>query len=116
MSVVPNDNLQSVDSLDLITFPITERIDATGIYTRDFWTRYKGFWKQVIIRNYNIADNLLYRINPNEVQKVIPPASERTVQGWGSFLQCITTAGVPDVEVSFTGVTQINALRKNGKR
>jgi len=112
MSVVPNNELNSADSLELITFPITDQVPAGGSYSRDFYTRYKSFWKQVIIRNFNIADNVLYRTQPNEVQKTLPPLSERTVKGWGSFFEATTAAAVPDVELHYEGVTRENALRK----
>jgi len=110
MSVVPNEQLKSVDSLELITFPIEDRLSGAS-FTLDTWTTYKAFWKQVVLRNLHTTLNLSYRVNPDDALRVIPPLSERPIAGWGSFLH-VEQGGTPNYEIDIVAVSWLNAQRQ----
>jgi len=112
MSIVPNETLESADSLNLKVFEISQDIAANVV--RDIFNEHLAFWKTVIIRNFQPADDVTYRTDPDRPFKTIPPLAERTVKGWGSFLQVQSVAAVPDGEMEFECVTLQNARRKNG--
>lgn len=107
--MIPNEKLQSVDSLDLIKFPIEDRANAAA-FNIDTWTQYRAFWTEVILRNLHSTLNLSYRVNPDDPLRNLRPNSERPLSGWGSFLH-VEQAGVPDYEIDITAVTLANALR-----
>ena len=114
MSYVPNDQLRSVDSLDLIVFTLdTINID-TALTLRDIFTENLAFWKRVIIRNLQATDNMTYRTRPNAPLKILPPLSERTLRGWGSYLEINSAAATVNGELEIDCVTIKNAMRKVG--
>ncbi len=115
MSVVPNDRLYSADSLELITYKRT--IDFNSAQERhDIFTENLGFWKQVIIRNFQVADNITYRLDPNAPVITLPPSSERTIKGWGSFLEVNSAAAAPTGEIEFEIVSLEHAVRRLNRR
>jgi len=88
LSFIPQDKLKSVLSLELKTFEITQALDDLTNPTKfDTWTTYESFFKTIVIRNFNPIDTLQYRVTPNAGFDVIPPLSERSISGWGSFIE-----------------------------
>lgn len=85
MSIVPQDNLKSVNSLELPSYTISAKLN-TNSYVNDTYTLYDSFWKAITIRNFSDSDSLYYRENPNGILEVIPPLAERTLNGWGSYI------------------------------
>lgn len=112
MSVVPNDKLFSADSLELITFKRTIVFNSAQ-ERHDIFTENMGFWKQVIIRNFQTTSNITYRLDPNDTQITLPPSSERTIKGWGSFLEVNSADASPTGEIEFEITTLQNALRRS---
>jgi len=110
LSVVPNNELISADSLDLITFPIEERT-APATFTIDTWTQHKAFWKSLVLRNLHASLALSYRERPDEPLRTVQPNTERPIKGWGSFFH-VEQAGTPDWELDMEAVTLENAKRK----
>lgn len=111
MSIVPNMNLESADSLQLIIYPISMVVDA-AVQTIDIYSRHRSFWKSAIIRNFQPNDILEFRLNPSDALKSIQPNSELPVKGWGSFLEIVSGAGTPAGRVDFECVRLENALRR----
>ena len=111
MSYVPNEKLLSVDSLTLTVYTLKAQIN-TALITRDIFTEQEGFWKRAIIRNYQTTDDILYRQNPNDTLEVLPPLSERTLRGWGSYLEIQTIAVIPNGELEFDCVSVKNAMHE----
>jgi len=113
VSVVPNNEFESADSLNLITFSIEDRLNAAA-FDIDTWTQYRAFWKSLILRNLHSTLDLSYRVNPDDVLRTIRANSERPVQGWGSYLH-VEQGGTPDYEVDLVAVTYLNALKGGPK-
>jgi len=113
VSVVPNENFESADSLNLITFSIEDR-DNNAAFDIDTWTQYRAFWKSVVLRNLHSTLDLSYRVNPDDVLRTIRANSERPIGGWGSFLH-VEQGGTPDYEVDLVAVTYLNALKGGPK-
>jgi len=113
LSIVPNNQLKSADSLELVTFPIEEVMSASP-YRMDFWTRYRGYWKDLVIRNLQPIFNCTYRTDPQGILKPLPPNSERPVKGWGSYFEVVTADPAPNIEIDYNGVTQSHAVLQNG--
>jgi len=111
MSIVPNQALQSADSLELIVFGISLDIVA-AINTIDIYSRHRSFWKSAIIRNFQGADILQFRLNPSDTLKTIQPNGELPVKGWGSFLEVVSAAVTPAGRVDFECVRLEHALRQ----
>jgi len=109
VSYVPNDTLESADSLNLRIFPIKLKVDA-ALITRDTWTQNRAFWKVIYLRNYQPATSIFYRVNPNDELEELLPLSERTIKGWGSYFEVQTAAGVPLGEIEMECVTKENAI------
>jgi len=110
LSIVPNEQLESADSLNLITFSIEDRLNAAA-FNFDAWTEYKSFWKELTLRNLHATLNLSYRVNPDDALRTIPPLTERPIGGWGSFLH-VEQGGTPDYEIDIVCVSYLNALKK----
>lgn len=110
MSVVPNDLLKPSSSLDLITFEINDKV-VTSPYRKDFFNSHLAFWKSIVIRNLQATFNCSYRTDPALDFKVIPPLSERPIQGWGSYFEVTTTDPSPIIEIDYIGVAKQNAVR-----
>ena len=113
MSIVPNEQLQSVDSLELIVYTLKANITA-ALTLRDIYTEQMGFWKRAIIRNLQPADNMTYRTSPDEPLETLPPLSERTLRGWGSYIEINSAAAAVNGELELDCVSLNNALRKPG--
>ena len=110
MSVVPNETLRSVDSLDLIVFTLNSDITLASTF-RDLFTEQLAFWKRVIIRNLQPLDNMTYRTNPDGSFTTLPPLSERTLRGWGSYLEIVSAAAAVTGELEIDCVSIQNAHR-----
>lgn len=110
MSVVPNELLKSVDSLELVVFPIEDRLSAAA-FDIDTWTQYKAFWKNIILRNLHPTLNLSYRVRPDDALRAILPLSERPITGWGSYFH-VEQGGAPNYEIDILAVTWLNAQRQ----
>ena len=108
MSVVPNQTLRSVDSLELIVFTLDSDITLAATI-RDIYTEQMAWWKRVIIRNLQPADNMTYRTSPDAPLKTLPPLSERTLRGWGSYLEINSAAAAVTGELEIDCVTIQNA-------
>jgi len=108
LSVVPNNQLKSVDSLRLITFPIEDRLNAAA-FDIDTWTQYRAFWKGVVLRNLHSTLVLSYRVQPDDALRTLRANSERPVKGWGSYLH-VEQGGTPDYEIDIEAVTKDNAV------
>lgn len=94
MSYVPQRDLKSVNSRELRTFTITENLtDKTFPYSFDSATNYMAFCREATIRNISGQSVIYYRTEPGAVYDVIPPNSERTVEGWFSLMQIREAAG-----------------------
>jgi len=111
LSIIPNDTLKPAQSLNMKTFEIHVAIDSSP-FINDFFNERLAFWKSLVIRNLQPANNLTYRTLPNDTFKSIPPLSERPIQGWGSFLEIVTADAAPDIEVDYIGVTYSEAMIK----
>jgi len=112
MSIVPNNRLLSSDSLDLVTFGVILEIDDT-VNVLDIFTRYQAFWKSCVIRNTQTSSPLLYRTNPHDTFKTVPPNSELPVKGWGSYFEVTSNSTAPIGLVEFECVNYKDAMRKN---
>lgn len=110
MSIVPNDDLKSVDSLDMQTFGVTLQID-TSMVSIDTLAQYRGYWKSCIIRNYQLSSKLEYRTAPYEPLKLIQPNSELPIKGWGSYMEIRSGAVAPKGLVEFEVVNMYEAKR-----
>ncbi len=113
MSIVPNDKLESADSLALQTFGVIMNIDS-AVNKIDIFTRYRAFWKSCVIRNTQAVDNIEYRTNSNSSYESLTEDSEILVKGWGSYLEVISSAILPSGSVNFECVTVKNGM-KNAK-
>lgn len=109
MSFVPNEKLRSADSLNISVFEIDAVIDSSPV-VRDIYTENMAFWKSAIIRNFNIADSMFYRRNPNDELKELKPSGERSLKGWGSYLEVQTAAATPDGELEFVCSSIFDAM------
>jgi len=112
LSVVPNNTLQSADTLTLQTFGVTLDIDA-AVQRIDIYTRYLAYWKSLVIRNTQPLDSVTFRTVPNAPLQTVQPNSELPVKGWGSFLEVNSGAAVPMGSVDFECVNIVEAIRKN---
>jgi len=111
MSVVPNNTLESADSLELQTFGIDLDI-AAATQQIDIYTRYLAYWKSAVIRNTQPLDVITYRTEPNGTLKTVQANSELPLSGWGSYLQINSAAAVPAGRVEFVCVN----IREASKR
>ena len=110
MSIVPNDDLKSVDGLDMQTFGVTLTVDAS-LVSIDTLSVYRGYWKSCIIRNYQLSSQLQYRTAPYEPLKIIQPNSELPIKGWGSYMEIHSSATTPTGLVEFEVVNMYEAMR-----
>jgi len=111
MSIVPNNTLESADSLVLQTFGIN--LDITAAQHRiDIYTRYLAYWKSLVIRNTQPIDSLTYRTEPNGPLFTVQPNSELPIQGWGSYLEINSAAATPAGRVEFVCVNIREATRR----
>lgn len=110
MSVVPNKNLKSSDSLKLQTFGVELQI-LGALQQIDTFSRFTAFWKSCVIRNTQPADVLQYRTTPGDPLKTVQPNSELPVKGWGSFMQIVSAAASPEGIVEFECVNLKEAYR-----
>lgn len=85
MSIIPQEDLKAVNSFELKSYTISSKLDKNS-YTIDAYTNYDSFWKAITIRNFSDSESVYYREEPNGVLEVIPPLAERTLNGWGSFI------------------------------
>lgn len=111
MSIIPNDRLESADSLTLQVYGI-EMLINSAIQKIDMYTRHKGFWKSCIIRNTQPIDFLQYRTDPTAPFKIVQPNSELPIKGWGSFMEVTSAAATPLGIVEFEVVNMLEAMRK----
>jgi len=111
MSIIPNNSLESADSLILQTFGVKLDIDSADQQI-DTYSIHSAFWKSCIIRNKQPIDKLQYRVQPNDVLKDVQPNSELPIKGWGSFLQVTSGATTPLGLVEFECVNYKEAMRK----
>lgn len=107
MSYVPNQALKPVASLELKSYPITEKFSASP-YRFDSYSQYLAFWSQLIIRNFDI-NSLTYKLNPNGTEISLPPSSERLIGGWGSYFEMISLT--PNGEIEYNLVNRKDAFR-----
>ena len=110
MSFVPNEKLVSADSLDLIVYPV-HNPGNVALFTTDFWTERRGFWKSLVLRNRQSLDVLQYRRSPNDPLEELAINSEVPIKGWGSYFEVQSAAAAPNWSVDFVAVSYINALR-----
>lgn len=88
MSYVPQGNLRPVNSLELRSFTITESLTGkTYPFKFDSATLYQSFLRSTTIRNISGQAPIYYRTEPGAVFDVVPPNSERTIQGWNSLIE-----------------------------
>lgn len=85
MSLVPTDELPPVNGTDYPTVIIDRPVDARQEVI-DTWSQYRGFWRGVVIRNYDSQTVLWYKTTPSGYWSRIPPSAERSLTGWGSYL------------------------------
>ena len=111
MSFVPNETLESVDSLDLIVFEVDSDITLAQTVI-DTFTQQLAWWKRAIIRNLQPLDNMTYRTRPDAPLKTLPPLSERTLRGWGSYLEINSAAAAVVGELELDCVNIENAKKK----
>lgn len=102
MSYVPNQSLKPVGSLELKAYPITETFSASP-YKYDSYSQYLAYWTQVIIRNFDV-NPLTYRSIPNGTLKSLPPSSERTVGGWGSYFEVVSATPNGELEYNLVNL------------
>jgi len=114
LSIVPNNSLESADSLKLQTFGV--KLDITGASQQvDIYSIHSAFWKSLVIRNKHLTDKVQYRTAPNEVLQDVQPNSELPIKGWGSFLQVTSASATPTGVVEFECVNYREAVRKIAK-
>lgn len=111
MSIVPNERLQSADSLELITFGIQLPIDS-ALQSIDTWSRLGAFWKGAVIRNLQGNDIITFLTSPNGSVTEVFPNSELPIKGWGSYFEARSGAATPKGVVEFECVSLNNALRR----
>lgn len=114
MSIIPNNSLESADSLILQTFGIKLDIDSASQQI-DTYSSHSAFWKSLVIRNKHLTDKVQFRTLPGEVLQDVQPNSELPVKGWGSFLQVTSASATPVGVVDFECVNYLEAMRKNAK-
>lgn len=114
MSIVPNESLQSADSLNLPTFEINRLVNAAFASPQriDIFNEHLAFWKNLVIRNHNLATSCFYRTKTSGPFKELGPRSERPVKGWGSYFEVTSAAVPPDIEIDFVCVSKGAAWRK----
>ena len=111
MSIIPNDHLKPSTSLDMRIFEINDSVPNPGPYISDFFAKHGGFWKSCVIRNLQNSSACTYRMSTTKEFKTLPPKSERPIQGWGSYLEIITTQTPPEIKIDYIGVLLRNALQ-----
>ena len=94
LSLVPRDRLPPVNAIDYPVFVVSVEVSART-WTYDTWAKWWGFWRSVVIRNFDTQRVLWYRRDPGGLWSRVPPAAERTVEGWGSLLEI--RSGDPNV-------------------
>lgn len=114
MSIVPNNRLESADSLTLQVFGIKLDIDSASQQI-DTYSVHSAFWKSLVIRNKHLTDKVQYRTAPGEVLKDVQPNAELPIKGWGSFLQITSASVTPVGIVEFECVNYREAMRKFAK-
>jgi len=102
--------MKSADSLELVTFGVSILIEDVN-HKVDIYTRYKAFWKSLVIRNTQAGDSLTYRTDPNDLYKTVQPNSELPIRGWGSYFEIVSAAATPSGIVEFECVNYLEALR-----
>ena len=112
MSFIPNETLESVDSLDLTVFEVNSDIVLAQTII-DTYTTQMAWWKRAILRNLQPLDNMTYRTRPDAPLRTLPPLSERTLRGWGSYLEINSAAPTVIGELELDLVTIKNAIRKD---
>jgi len=110
MSIVPNERLKPADSLEIETFG-TQMLITGATQQIDIWTRHGAYWKSAVIRNTQPLDVLTYRLFPNGPLQTVQANSELSLKGWGSWLQVLSGAVVPEGVVDFECSRQQDALK-----
>lgn len=105
MSIVPNTELYSADSLNLPVFETQMLIDSASQQV-DIYSRHKAFWKSCVIRNNQLGTPLVYFRRLNDTPREVKPNSELPLKGWGSFLLVTSADASPDGIVEFENVDQ----------
>ena len=89
MSYIPEAQLRAVNDPTLPSFsiPTIDLGARTFPYIFDSWTLYQSFWRAITIRNLSADNPIFYRYTKGTKFDVLPPNAERTLQGWGSYLE-----------------------------
>lgn len=111
MSIIPNEELKSADSLELITFGLELIIDAPD-QAIDIYSRVQAFWKSAVLRNLQGTQIISYQTSPNGIVKIVNPNSEIPLKGWGSYLSIHSEASTPNGRVDFECVSLKNARKE----
>lgn len=86
MSYVNASRLRAVNDPVIPTWSLPALLTGAGHYTVDTVSQYGAYWKSATIRNFDTTAVLAYRELPTGLYQNIPPAAERTLAGWGSYL------------------------------
>lgn len=90
-----------------VTTPVTP-----ATYVSDFFARFGGFWKSLVLRNQDQSFSCSYRMGQTHPWKTLRPFSERPIQGWGSYFEITSAAVTPNIEIDYIGVLKRNATQE----
>lgn len=111
MSIVPNERLESADSLELIIFGEKLVVDGPTQFI-DIYSRFRSYWKKAVVRNRQSSDVLEVFTDPNDQDPdIVEPNGELPIKGWGSYLRVESAAASPNGIVDFECVRLENALK-----
>lgn len=80
--------MRSVNDPTVKSYTVSESLDNLPIFKRDFLTWNDVFWKYITVRNFDNNQQLrIYEHTSHASDSVVPAASERTLHGWGSYLE-----------------------------
>jgi len=87
MSTIPINSMRSVTDpiVPVWNEPFTLN-EANRTLRIDTLTRYKAFWQKAILRNYGSLP-MKYRTLRTAPYQFLPTAADRTLDGWGSYLE-----------------------------
>ena len=103
MSYVPNQQLKPVTSLELKSYPLPRTGLTNSPFRFDSYSEYMAYWTQVIVRNFDV-NPVTYRTTPNGELISLPPSSERTVAGWGSYFELVSATLNAEVEFNLVNI------------
>ena len=91
---MPQSALKPVNALNLRSFTITDRLTGkTFPFKFDSATLYQSYLRSTTIRNLSSSAPIFYRTEPGDLFDVVPPLSERPIQGWNSLIEIEQQAG-----------------------